>query len=96
MKEPKSVVASGDSSCDVFMDETWIDGEAFREEAYSSSIICEAREGDTAIFPDVAKFCLVQVRQSSSPRKATVNGLGSPLAELRIAVMLVVEVLKDP
>ena len=96
MKEPKSVVLGCNGPRDVLVNESWIDEKAFSEEADSSASICESRKGDPSLLPSFANFCELQVIRQYPASHACVNSPRSSLAQLCIAVMVVVEAFKSP
>jgi hypothetical protein len=93
--EAEAVVLGRDGSFDVLMNQAWINQETFREEANSAAGVGKSDEADTAIPPGTTYGLHVQPAEAWRVAARVVDDVGSTLAELPIAMVLVVELLES-
>jgi len=93
--ESQEIVTGRDGSFDVFMDQGWIDNEAFGEKSDRAIAVSEADKANAAISPRTTKGCKIEAAESFCPQGGLVNCTGWALTQLGIAVMLVVKLFED-
>jgi len=93
--ESQKIVTGEYSSCDIFMDQGWVDSEAFGEESNGAITVSEADKANAAIPPRTTKGCKIEAAESFCPQGGLVNCTGWALTQLGIAVMLVVKLFED-
>jgi hypothetical protein len=94
VEEPESILTGEDGSDDILVEQCRVNGEAFGEETYSSTMIRESDEANPAVFPAPRDLAQVKVGPLYGLSGSTMNGAGCSLSQLGIPVVLVVESFK--